>query len=218
MQRTRRRPLPDGRIAPSHALLFGIGLGVGAFVLLAFWVNVLAATLAITGLLFYVFVYTLWLKRSTTQNIVIGGAAGAVPPLVGWAAVTNSLDLTAIYLFAVIFLWTPPHFWALALRLRQDYARARVPMLPVVRGDGAARRQILVYTIALVAATVLIAFSGALGLIYLAGAAILGGGFIALAIANLRSRRQRWSRWLFDYSIGYLALLFALMVADRMVG
>jgi heme o synthase len=218
MQRTRRRPLPDGRIAPSHALIFGIALGVGAFVLLAFWVNVLAATLAISGLLFYVFVYTIWLKRSTTQNIVIGGAAGAVPPLVGWAAVTNGLDLTAIYLFAVIFLWTPPHFWALALRLRQDYARAGVPMLPVVRGEGAARRQILIYTIVLVAATVLIAISGALGQIYLAGAVILGGGFIALAIANLRSRRQRWSRWLFDYSIAYLALLFALMVADRMVG
>ena len=218
MQRTRRRPLPDGRIAPGHALFFGISLGVGAFTLLAFWVNVLAATLAITGLLFYVFVYTLWLKRSTTQNIVIGGAAGAVPPLVGWAAVTNSLDLTAIYLFAVIFLWTPPHFWALALRLRQDYARARVPMLPVVRGDAAARRQILIYTVVLVAATLLVAISGALGLLYLAGAALLGGGFIALAIANLRSRRQRWSRWLFDYSIAYLALLFAFMVADRMVG
>jgi protoheme IX farnesyltransferase len=218
MSRTRHRPLPDGRIAPSHALLFGIGLGLAAFLVLAFWVNVLAATLAISGLLFYVFVYTLWLKRSTTQNIVIGGAAGAVPPLVGWAAVTNRLDLTALYLFAIIFLWTPPHFWALALRLRHDYARARVPMLPVVRGDLAARRQIVVYTVVLVALSLVIVLSGALGRLYLVGAAVLGGAFLGLAIINLRGRRQRWSRWLFDYSIAYLALLFGVMVADRMVG
>jgi protoheme IX farnesyltransferase len=218
MLRTRRRPLPDGRIAPSHALLFGIALGLAAFILLAFWVNVLAATLAITGLLFYVFVYTLWLKRWTVQNIVIGGAAGAVPPVVGWAAVTHRVDLTAIYLFAVIFLWTPPHFWALALRLKGDYARAQVPMLPVVRGEAAARRQILVYTVILVAVTLAVVVTGALGLLYLGGAVVLGGAFIALALANLRSRRQRWSRLLFDYSIAYLGLLFAVMVADRMVG
>ena len=218
MLRTRRRPLPDGRIAPAHALLFGIGLGVGAFILLAFWVNVLAATLAISGLLFYVFVYTLWLKRWTVQNIVIGGAAGAVPPLVGWAAVSHRIDLTAIYLFAIIFLWTPPHFWALAMRLRGDYARARVPMLPVVRGDAAARRQILVYAVVLVALTLLVSLTGVLGQLYLAGAALLGALFIALALINLRSMRQRWSRWLFDYSIAYLGLLFVVMVADRMVG
>jgi protoheme IX farnesyltransferase len=218
MTRTRHRPLPDGRIAPGHALLFGIGLGLAAFLLLAFWVNVLAATLAISGLLFYVFVYSLWLKRATTQNIVIGGAAGAVPPLVGWAAVTNSLDLTAVYLFAIIFLWTPPHFWALALRLRHDYARAHVPMLPVVRGDLVTRRQILLYTIVLVTLSLLIVLSGALGRLYLVGALLLGGGFVGLAIINLRGRRLRWSRWLFDYSIAYLALLFGVMVADRMVG
>ena len=218
MLRTRRRPLPDGRIAPSHALLFGIALGLAAFVLLAFWVNVLAATLAISGLLFYVFVYTLWLKRSTVQNIVIGGAAGAIPPVVGWAAVTHRVDLTAIYLFAVIFLWTPPHFWALALRLRGDYARAQVPMLPVVRGDAAARRQILVYTLVLVIVTLAIVVTGALGLVYLAGAVVLGAIFIALALVNLRSARQRWSRLLFDYSIAYLGMLFAVMVADRMIG
>src|SRR5207248_2726947 len=174
MLRTRRRPLPDGRIAPSHALLFGIALGLAAFVLLAFWVNVLTATLAISGLLFYVFVYTLWLKRWTVQNIVIGGAAGAVPPVVGWAAVTHRVDLTAIYLFAVIFLWTPPHFWALALRLKGDYARAHVPMLPVVRGEAVARRQILFYTLVLVAVTLAVVVTGALGLLYLAGAAVLG--------------------------------------------
>ena len=218
MMRTRRRPLPDGRIAPSHALIFGIGLGLAAFLVLAFWVNVLAATLAISGLLFYVFVYTLWLKRWTVQNIVIGGAAGAVPPMVGWAAVTHRLDLTALYLFAIIFLWTPPHFWALALRLKGDYARARVPMLPVVRGESAARRQILFYTLILVAVTLAVVLTGALGLLYLAGAGVLGGLFIALAVANLRTRRQRWSRLLFDYSIAYLGLLFAVMVADRMIG
>jgi len=218
MLRTRRRPLPDGRIAPSHALIFGIGLGLAAFLVLAFWVNVLAATLAIIGLLFYVFVYTLWLKRWTVQNIVIGGAAGAVPPMVGWAAVTHKLDLTALYLFAIIFLWTPPHFWALALRLKGDYARAQVPMLPVVRGESAARRQILFYTLILVAVTLAVVLTGALGLLYLAGAGVLGGLFIALAVANLRTRRQRWSRLLFDYSIAYLGLLFAVMVADRMIG
>jgi len=218
MLRTRRRPLPDGRIAPSHALIFGIGLGLAAFLVLAFWVNVLAATLAISGLLFYVFVYTLWLKRWTVQNIVIGGAAGAVPPMVGWAAVTHKLDLTALYLFAIIFLWTPPHFWALALRLKGDYARAQVPMLPVVRGESAARRQILFYTLILVAVTLAVVLTGALGLLYLAGAGVLGGLFIALAVANLRTRRQRWSRLLFDYSIAYLGLLFAVMVADRMIG
>src|SRR6266550_1147486 len=218
MLRTRRRPLPDGRIVPSHALIFGIGLGLAAFLVLAFWVNVLAAALAISGLLFYVFVYTLWLKRWTVQNIVIGGAAGAVPPVVGWAAVTHHVDLTAIYLFAVIFLWTPPHFWALALRLKGDYARAQVPMLPVVRGESAARRQILLYTLILVAVTLAVVLTGALGLLYLAGAGVLGGLFIALAVANLRTRRQRWSRLLFDYSIAYLGLLFAVMVADRMIG
>ena len=218
MVRTRRRPLPGGRIAPAHALSFGIALGLAAFLLLAFRVNVLAATLAISGLLFYVFVYTLWLKRWTAQNIVIGGAAGAVPPLVGWAAVTHGLDLTAIYLFAIIFLWTPPHFWALALRLRGDYARAQVPMLPVVRGELAARRQILLYTLVLVAVTLAIVLTGVLGMIYLAGAAVLGALFVGLAVMTLRSRRQRWSRWLFDYSIAYLGLLFAVMVVDRVVG
>ena len=218
MLRTRRRPLPDGRIAPAHALLFGIVLGLMAFVLLAFWVNVLAATLAISGLLFYVFVYTLWLKRSTVQNIVIGGAAGAIPPVVGWAAVTHRVDLTAVYLFAIIFLWTPPHFWALALRLRGDYARAKVPMLPVVHGEAAARRQIVGYTLVLVAVTLAIVLTGVLGPVYLVGATLLGAAFIALAVANLLARRQRWSRILFDYSIAYLGLLFAVMVADRMIG
>jgi protoheme IX farnesyltransferase len=217
MLRTRRRPLPDGRIAPANALIFGIGLGVASFLLLAFFVNLLAATLAITGLLFYVFVYTVWLKRATPQNIVIGGAAGAIPPLVGWAAVTNGLDLTAVYLFAIIFFWTPPHFWALALRIRPDYARAGVPMLPVVRGDGEARRQILWYTLILVAVTLMLFVTGALGLLYLVGALLLGAVFIAFALLNLLDRRLRWSRSLFNYSIAYLAAIFAVMVVDRSI-
>ena len=218
MVRTRRRPIPEGRIAPQHALLFGVVLGVAAFVLLAFWVNVLAASLASAGLLFYVLVYSLWLKRSTPQNIVIGGAAGAVPPLVGWAAVTHGIDLTAVYLFAIIFFWTPPHFWSLALRIRKDYARARVPMLPVVRGEREAKRQILWYTLILVAVSLMLFVTGTVGLLYLAGALLLGGGFIVFAVLNLYDRRLRWTRALFDYSIAYLAVLFAVMVADRMLG
>ena len=217
MVRTRRRPLPDGRIAPAHALTFGIALGVLAFLLLAFEVNVLAASLAVAGLLFYVLVYTLWLKRSTPQNIVIGGAAGAVPPLVGWAAVTHRLDLTAVYLFAIIVFWTPPHFWALALRTRADYARARIPMLPVVVGERQARWQILGYTLLLVAVTSMLFVTGSVGWIYLAGATALGAGFVFLAGQTVRDQGVRWSRRLFNYSIIYLAMLFGVMVVDRMV-
>jgi protoheme IX farnesyltransferase len=217
MVRTRRRPLPDGRIAPAHALTFGITLGVLAFLLLAFEVNVLAASLAVAGLLFYVLVYTLWLKRSTPQNIVIGGAAGAVPPLVGWAAVTHRLDLTAVYLFAIIVFWTPPHFWALALRTKADYARARIPMLPVVVGERQARWQILGYTLLLVAVTWMLFVTGSVGWIYLAGATALGAGFVFLAGQTVRDHGVRWSRRLFDYSIIYLAVLFGVIVVDRMV-
>ncbi len=217
MVRTRRRPLPDGRIAPAHALTFGIALGVLAFLLLAFEVNVLAASLAVAGLLFYVLVYTLWLKRSTPQNIVIGGAAGAVPPLVGWAAVTHQLDLTAVYLFAIIVFWTPPHFWALALRTKADYARARIPMLPVVVGERQARWQILGYTLLLVAVTWMLFVTGSVGWIYLVGATGLGAGFVFLAGQTVRDRGVRWSRRLFDYSIIYLAVLFGVIVVDRMV-
>jgi len=217
MVRTRRRPLPDGRIAPAHALTFGISLGVLAFLVLAFEVNVLAASLAVAGLLIYVLVYSLWLKRSTPQNIVIGGAAGAMPPLVGWAAVTHGLDLTAVYLFAIILFWTPPHFWALALRAKGDYARARIPMLPVVVGERQARWQILGYTLILVAVTLMLFVTGSVGWIYLAGAVGLGAGFLLLAGQTLRDRGARWSRRLFEYSIVYLALLFAVIVLDRMV-
>jgi len=217
MVRTRLRPLPDGRIAPAQALTFGITLSVVAFVVLAFRVNVLAATLAVAGLLIYVFVYTLWLKRSTPQNIVIGGAAGAMPPLVGWAAVTHGLDLTAVYLFAIIVFWTPPHFWALALRTQGDYARARIPMLPVVVGDRQARWQILGYTLLLVAVSLMLFVTRSVGWIYLAGATALGAGFLLLAVTALRDRSARWSRRLFDYSIVYLAALFSVIVIDRMV-
>jgi protoheme IX farnesyltransferase len=217
MARTRRRPLPDGRIAPAHALTFGIVLGALAFLVLAFEVNPLAASLAVTGLLIYVLVYSLWLKRSTPQNIVIGGAAGAMPPLVGWAAVTHGLDLTAVYLFAIILFWTPPHFWALALRARGDYARARIPMLPVVVGDRQARWQILGYTLILVAVTLMLFVTGSVGVIYLVGAGALGAGFLLLAWQTLRDYGARWSRRLFEYSIVYLALLFAVIVVDRMV-
>jgi len=217
MQRTRRRPIPAGRVAPRQALAFGIALGTLAFLILAFGVNVLAATLALSALLFYVLVYTAWLKRSTAQNIVIGGAAGAMPPLVGWAAVTHSLDLTALYLFAIVFFWTPPHFWALALWIRGDYARARIPMLPVVVPDREARRLILWYTILLVALTTMLFATRALGYVYLVGALILGAGFVAIAVANLVDRRRRFARPLFNYSLAYLAVLFGVMVADRLI-
>jgi len=217
MLRTRRRPIPDGRITPEHGLAFGIALGVIAFLILAFGVNVLAATLALSALLFYVLVYTAWLKRSTAQNIVIGGAAGAMPPLVGWAAVTHSLDLTALYLFAIVFFWTPPHFWALALWLKGDYARARIPMLPVVVPEREARRLILWYTLVLVALSMMLFATRALGYLYLAGAVVLGAGFVAFALANLIDRRRRFARPLFDYSLAYLAVLFGVMVADRLI-
>ena len=214
MKRTADRPLPSGRVAPRSALVFGITLGATAFVLLALTVNLLAAALALAGLLGYVLVYTVWLKRSTPQNIVIGGAAGAVPPLVAWAAVTGSLDGSALYLFAIVFYWTPPHFWALSLLMRDEYAKAGVPMLPVVRGESETRWQILLYSVLLVAVTVL-PFAGQLfdGL-YLVVALVLGGAFVALA-ARLRRRADRRSAIrLYLFSLAYLAVLFAAMVAD----
>jgi protoheme IX farnesyltransferase len=217
MVRTRSRPLPAGRMAPAHALVFGLALGTCSFLLLAFFVNPLAAALSLGGFLFYVIIYTAWLKRSSVQNIVIGGAAGAVPPLVGWAAVRHGIDLTALGLFAIIFLWTPPHFWSLALRVRQDYARAGVPMLPVVRGQQAAKQQIFWYTLVLGVVSLALYFSGALGRLYLVGASALGLSFIVLAALNLWDKRLRWSRPLFSYSLAYLSALFAVMVLDRII-
>ncbi len=217
MSRTRRRSLPSGRVPPGHALIFGIALAVLSFADLALFVNLLAALLAFAGIIFYIFVYTLWLKRTSTQNIVIGGAAGAIPPLVGWAAVTHSVGLPAIWLFAIIFYWTPPHFWALALLIKNDYARAHIPMMPVVLGEKETKRQILLYTLLLIAVTLVLFSTRTMGYLYLASALALGAGFLYLAIRVFRDETKRWARTLFWYSNCYLALLFALMVVDRVI-
>src|SRR2546423_11426536 len=214
MVRTANRPVPAGRVAPRNALVFGILLGVLSFALLATTVNLLAAALSLSGLLGYVFVYTIWLKRRTPQNIVIGGAAGAVPPLVAWAAVTGSLDGAALYLFAIVFYWTPPHFWALSLLMKDEYARARVPMLPVVRGEEETRRQVVLYTVLLVAVT-LLPFAGRMfGGFYLASALVLGAGFSALSVVLYRRRDRRSALRTYLFSLLYLALLFGAMVVD----
>ncbi|GAC1325101.1 MAG: hypothetical protein NVSMB25_23240 [Thermoleophilaceae bacterium] len=214
MTRTAARPIPSGRIAPRSALSFGIALGASAFVLLSLTVNLLAAALALTGLLGYVFVYTLWLKRSTPQNIVIGGAAGAMPPLVAWAATTGRLSPLALYLFAIVFYWTPPHFWALSLLMKDEYAKAGVPMMPVVRGEGETRRQILLYTGLLAAVTVLPFGFGLLGPLYLAAAIVLAAGFGWLSYALYRRPSRRSALRLYLFSLAYLAVLFSSMVAD----
>ena len=212
MYRTRRRPLPNGRIPAWHALAIGIALNVLAFVVLWVGANLLAAALAIAGSLIYVFVYTMWLKRSTPQNIVIGGSAGAIPPLVGWAAATGRLDVTALSLFAVIFFWTPPHFWALAQLIKSDYARARIPMLPVVAGDLSAKRQSLVYAVLTVVASVVPFFTGSAGPVYFAAAIVLGIGLVGISILDLEGRR--WTRRLWTYSMVYVALLFTVFAVS----
>ncbi len=217
MGRTQRRSLPSGRVEPRQALVFGIFLGVGAFIILTAFVNLLSAVLACSGILFYVFVYTMWLKRSTVQNIVIGGAAGAVPVLVGWAAITNNLSLPAIWLFAIIFFWTPPHFWALSLLIQKDYEKAGIPMLPVVKGEAETRRQILLYSLLLLALTLMLFVMGIMGYFYLAGAVILGGRLVYLAIRLWRDQSKKWARTLFWYSNMYLAAIFAIMVLDRVI-
>jgi protoheme IX farnesyltransferase len=217
MGRTRSRPLPSGRIDPVHAFSFGILLAMASFLLLSLTVNLLAASLTLAAFLFYVLVYTMWLKRSSMQNIVIGGAAGAIPPLVGWAAVDGRLTLTAIFLFAIVFYWTPPHFWALALLIRGDYARAGVPMLPVIAGDRRTRQQIVLYTIILVLVTVLPALTRSFGGVYIAGAAILDTALLADAVHTVRHPTARSARRLFYHSMLYLALLFAVMAVDRVV-
>jgi heme o synthase len=217
MARTRGRPLVDGRIAPLHGLAFGIALSALATVQLAVTVNVLSAALALTGLLGYVFVYTIWLKPLTPQNIVIGGAAGAVPPLVGWAAATGGLAPEALYPFGIVFLWTPPHFWALSLLIKEDYARTGVPMLPVVKGDVATHRQILAYAVILVAFTLLPVATGFFGAIYLVAALVLGAVFVGLATQLLRRPTRRAALRLYLSSLAYLALLFCAMAADRTI-
>jgi protoheme IX farnesyltransferase len=213
-ERTRARPLPAQRMPPSRALEFGLALSAFSFVLLASAVNVLTATLALVGNLFYVLVYTGWLKRTTPQNIVIGGAAGAVPPLVGWAAATGNLTLPALWLFLIVFLWTPPHFWALALLLRENYAAARIPMLPVVRGVRATTGQIVFYTLVLVAVTAVPFLGGTLGPGYLVAALVLGAILLVLALGLRRDASPRRAALLFHYSLLYLALLFVAMAVD----
>jgi heme o synthase len=214
MRRTANRPVASGRISPAAGMAFGVILGASAFVLLATTVNLLAAALSLSGLLGYVFVYTLWLKRTTPQNIVIGGAAGAVPPLVAWAAVTGELTGTPIYLFAIVFFWTPPHFWALSLLMKDEYARAGVPMLPVVRGERETRRQILLYTILLYAVSQLPFCAGAFGVTYLVASVLLGAAFIYGSWRLMRHPERRNALRLYLFSLGYLAALFAAMVAD----
>jgi heme o synthase len=212
MNRTRRRPLPSGRIPAWHALVIGVALNILAFAVLWAGANLLAAALALAGALVYVFVYTFWLKRSTPQNIVIGGAAGAMPPLVGWAAATGRLDLTALALFGVVFFWTPPHFWALAQMLKSDYARARVPMLPVVAGERSAKRQSIVYAVLTAVVSLIPFFTGAAGPVYLAGAITLGAGLVGISILDLEGRG--WTRRLWRYSMVYVAVLFAVFAVS----
>jgi protoheme IX farnesyltransferase len=217
MKRTADRPVASGRVSPEAATAFGVALGLASFALLGLAVNLLAASLALSGFLGYVGVYTLWLKRRTPQNIVIGGAAGAVPPLVAWAATTGSLSGTALYLFAIVFFWTPPHFWALSLLMKDEYARAGVPMLPVVRGEEETRRQIVLYSVLLYAVTQLPFCAGAFGVPYLAASVALGAAFIAGAVRlNRRADRPSALR-LYLFSLAYLALLFGAMVVDARI-
>ncbi len=214
MSRTARRPVPGHRVRPFVALFYGIALNVAAFAVLSYWVNLLAALLTLAATLFYVLVYTGWLKRSTPQNIVIGGAAGSIPPVVGWVAVTGSFDLPALYLFAIIFFWTPPHFWALSLLIQRDYERAGVPMLPVVAGVENTVGSIFRYSLVLVALTLAFAATGAVGLVYVGSAAVLGGAFILGAWRLRQQAERRTARHLYLYSLLYLALLFGAMMAD----
>ncbi len=217
MKRTQKRPLVTGVIAPRNALIFAVGLEVAAFAFLWETVNLLSAVLAVSACLFYVFVYTLWLKRSSSQNIVIGGAAGAVPVLVGWAAVTNSLGWAPIVLFAIIFYWTPPHFWALAIRYREDYAAADVPMLPAVVSLRATSVRILIYTLVLWACTVVFSPVADMGNLYLGAAIVLGGLFTWMSFQLTRDATPQKAMRLFGYSITYITLLFGAMAVDQLL-
>jgi protoheme IX farnesyltransferase len=214
MSRTANRPIPAGRISPRAALTFGCTLAALSLIELSLAVNPLAAALSFSGFLGYVFVYTVWLKRRTPQNIVIGGAAGAVPPLVGWAAATGSVSGTAVILFFIVFFWTPPHFWALSLLMQGEYRKVGVPMLPVARGEAETRRQILLYSVLLYAVTQLPFCAGGFGVIYLACSLVLGLGFIAGAVVLYRRADRRSALRLYLFSLAYLALLFCSMVAD----
>ena len=218
MARTRLRPIPSGRMSGKSVLAFGIALATAATFVFAMFTNLLTAALALAGFYFYVYVYTRWLKRTTPHNIVIGGAAGAFPPLVGWAAMTGRVDLVAIYLFLIIFYWTPPHFWALALLKQRDYGKAGVPMAPLVWGERETMRQMLWYSLILIAITILPVTLGAFGPIYLVSALILGALMIVGIIRMMRA--EDWTArawWLYKYSLLYLALLFVAMAADRKI-
>ena len=218
MERTRHRPMPSGKVQPRDALIFAIALATISFTLLAVFANLLAALLAFSGIVFYILVYTHWLKRHSTQNIVIGGAAGAIPALVGWAAVTGTLSWSAWLIFAIVFLWTPPHFWALALMIKDDYAKVGIPMLPVIEGTTATVKQIWYYTLLTVVATVLLVYPlGASGILYAAIALILGGLFIHKSWRLLQNPEDRTvARELFLYSISYMMLLCLGMVVDSL--
>ena len=214
MARTASRPIPAGRVSPRAALIYGCSLALGSFVLMWLTLNLLAASLAFAGFVGYVGVYTVWLKRRTWHNIVIGGAAGAIPPLVGWAATRGSMSWTAVYLFAIVFYWTPPHFWALSLLMKGEYEKVGVPMLPVVRGEAMTRQQILLYSLLLYAVTQLPFCAGAFGITYLVASMLLGFAFIGLAVLLYRRQDRRSALRLYLFSLAYLALLFGAMVAD----
>ena len=218
MRRTQGRPVAGLRVAPRYALAFGVALNIAAFALLATQVNLLSAALTLCASLFYVFIYTLWLKRTTPNNIVIGGAAGAIPPMVGWAAVTGGLDLPAVYLFAIVFFWTPPHFWALSLLIQTDYERAGVPMLPVVSSRRQTALHIFLYSIALTGLTLMFGLLPQVGLIYVAAAAALGTPFIWLAGRLWRRDDRGRAKATYLYSLAYLALLFVAVMVDSAVG
>jgi heme o synthase len=217
MQRTERRPIPSGRLEPAEGLAFGVGISLGAFFLVVVFVNLLAALLVLAGIIYYVLIYSIFLKKTTVQNIVIGGGAGAIPPLVGWAAATGSLNIPSLFLFAVVFMWTPPHFWALALVRRKDYARAGVPMLPVVRGENETRWQIFLYTVELVALTLLLPLFGLGGSIYLVSAGLLGGLLMYSAWKVWKQGGNRLAWKMYRYSSMYLAFLFLALMVDALV-
>jgi heme o synthase len=215
MTRTRDRPLPRGRIEPGAALGLGVVLAVGSVTLMGLAVNLVAAALLALTIAFYVFVYTMWLKRRTPQNIVIGGAAGALPPMIGWAAVSGDVTIASLTLFAIIFMWTPPHFWALSLYRSDDYQRAGVPMMPVVAGARATKKQMLLYSLLLVPLTLAPYFLGIVGIVYAGAATVLGLGLLGLAVRVWRAAGDRAAKQMFAYSILYLFLLFALMMLDK---
>ena len=217
MRRTMERPIPQGRISPAHATIYAVALGVAAFAILYLLVNPLAAWLSLAGNVFYVGIYTMWLKRTTPLNIVIGGAAGAVPPLVGWAAVTGHIGGPALGLFALIFLWTPPHFWSLALMTETDYDKARVPMMPNVAGEERTKREIIYYTILLVVASLLLYPLHVMGALYTASAAVLGAIFLYDTIRTWKDAGTFWARRTFKFSLLYLALMCLVMVIDRII-